>query len=58
VVDVVANGPFEVIKGYRDPCVMLEGGGYAGARLKSNRTPLEMPEMLETNDGAEIPQLR
>lgn len=49
VVDVVATGPFEVIKGYREPCVMLEGGGYAGARLKSNRTPLKMRETLETN---------
>jgi hypothetical protein len=58
VVDVVATVPFWAIKGYRDPCVMLEGGGYAGARLKSNRTPLKMLEMLETNEKAGIPEFR
>lgn len=58
VVDVVATGPFGAIKGYRDPCVMLEGGGYSGARLKSNRAPLKMREVIETNDKTEIPQSR
>ena len=33
-------------------CALLEGGGYAGARLKSNRTPLKMREILETNEKA------
>ena len=38
--DVVAVGPFWVVKGYHKPCVLLEGGGYAGARLKSKQVPL------------------
>ncbi|WP_197412416.1 hypothetical protein [Novosphingobium sp. Fuku2-ISO-50] len=40
--DVVAVGPAWVIKGYHEPCVLLEGGGYVGARLKSKQAPLVM----------------
>ena len=40
--DVMAVGPAWVIKGYHEPCVLLEGGGYVGARLKSKQAPLVM----------------
>lgn len=45
VVDFVAIGPSWAIKNYHNPCVTLEGGGYAGARLKSNQVPLATREM-------------
>jgi hypothetical protein len=45
VVDVIGSGPSWVIKGYHDPCVKLEGGGYFGARLKSNQTPLTIRKL-------------
>lgn len=45
MVEFVAIGPSWAIKNYRDPCVTLEGGGYAGARLISNQAPLTTREM-------------
>lgn len=45
VVDFFATGPSWAIKKYHRPCVALEGGGYAGARLKSNQSPLVNREM-------------
>ena len=40
-VELTSVAPAWVIDGYKNPCIMLEGGGYAGARLKSKQVPLQ-----------------
>jgi hypothetical protein len=41
-VEFTSGSPKRIIADYKKPCVLLEGGGYTGARLKTNQLPLEL----------------
>ena len=43
-VEITSISPSAILDQYKTPCIMLEGGGYAGARLRSKQARLTLPK--------------